>query len=77
MPIFDYYCTSCQHTTEILHKLSDPVPLACPACGQIGLVKKLCAPRIRLAGTGWYETDEKPKEKQRNIVHRESATETK
>lgn len=71
MPIFDYHCTSCHHTIEILHKLSETPSLACPACGQNKLEKKLSAPQIRLAGTGWYETDEKPKEKQRNIVRSE------
>jgi putative FmdB family regulatory protein len=72
MPIFDYYCTSCHHTCEILHKLSDPTPDICPHCSKNGLVKKLSSPGIRLAGNGWYETDEKPKEKQRNIAQTES-----
>lgn len=72
MPIFDYYCTHCHHTVEILQKLNDPNALACPACGEQKLAKKLSAPSVRLAGTGWYETDEKPKEKQRNIVQTET-----
>ena len=72
MPIFDYYCTHCHHTVEILQKLNDSTVLDCPACSKPDLVRQLSAPRVRLAGTGWYETDEKPKEKQRNIVHSEN-----
>lgn len=72
MPIFDYYCTHCHHRVEILHKLSDSQALNCPACNEPKLVRQLSAPRVRLAGTGWYETDEKPKDKQRNIVQAES-----
>ena len=74
MPIFDYYCTDCHYTVEILQKMNDPNITGCPACHQSSLVKQLSAPRIRLAGSGWYETDEKPKDKQRNIVQSDNSS---
>ena len=38
----------------------------CPECGEAALKRLLSAPRFRLKGTGWYETDFK-KDNQRNL----------
>ncbi|MCW7753592.1 zinc ribbon domain-containing protein [Desulfobotulus sp. H1] len=32
MPIYEFSCTKCSHTFELLMGLKDPVP-RCPACG--------------------------------------------
>ena len=67
MPIYEYICTECSHDHEALQKLSDDPLLDCPACGQSALKKKISAPRFRLSGSGWYETDFKS-DKQRNLT---------
>lgn len=72
MPIFDYYCINCHHTVEILQQIDEPNATECPACSGSNLARQLSAPCVRLAGSGWYETDEKPKDKQKNIVHTEA-----
>jgi putative FmdB family regulatory protein len=66
MPIYEYACKNCEHTLDALQKISDDALLECPACGQPQLKRLISAPRFRLKGSGWYETDFK-KDKQRNL----------
>jgi|GEM_PF-2559460 putative FmdB family regulatory protein len=65
MPIYDYQCGSCQHQLEVIQKITADPLTQCPACQQSTLVKQMSATRFRLGGSGWYESDEKPKDKQR------------
>lgn len=75
MPIFDYRCQSCGHEEEIFQKLSDPAPKQCSSCQtKDSLAQKISAPSFRLSGGGWYETLEKPKDKQRNIATKENSS---
>jgi putative FmdB family regulatory protein len=67
MPIYEYACKNCDHTLEALQKIADAPLVDCPACGKPALRRLLSAPRFRLKGQGWYETDFK-KENQRNIA---------
>jgi putative FmdB family regulatory protein len=66
MPIYGYACKNCSHTLDALQKMSDDALLECPECGEPALKRQLSAPRFRLKGQGWYETDFK-KDNQRNI----------
>ena len=66
MPIYGYVCRNCEHTLDALQKISDDPLVDCPECGEPQLRRQLSAPRFRLKGTGWYETDFK-KDKQRNL----------
>lgn len=67
MPIYGYECASCDHTFDALQKMSDQKLVDCPECGDSGLRKQLSAPKFRLKGKGWYETDFKTGDK-RNIA---------
>jgi putative FmdB family regulatory protein len=66
MPIYGYICESCEHTLDALQKISDDPLVYCPDCGAPQLKRQLSAPRFRLKGKGWYETDFK-KDNQRNL----------
>ena len=66
MPIYGYVCRNCEHTLDVLQKISDEPLVDCPECGEPQLRRQLSAPRFRLKGSGWYETDFK-KDKQRNL----------
>lgn len=66
MPIYEYACKNCGHTLDELQKISDEPLVDCPECGQPELKRLLSAPRFRLKGAGWYETDFK-KDNQRNL----------
>lgn len=67
MPIYEYACRKCEHTLDALQKMSDAPLVQCPECGEPQLRRLISAPRFRLKGQGWYETDFK-KDKQRNLV---------
>ena len=66
MPIYGYVCKNCEHTLDVLQKISDDPLVDCPDCGEPQLKRQLSAPRFRLKGSGWYETDFK-KGNQRNL----------
>ena len=66
MPIYGYVCKNCEHTLDVLQKISDDPLVDCPQCGEPQLKRQLSAPRFRLKGSGWYETDFK-KDNQRNL----------
>ena len=61
MPIYEYHCLECGHTKDVLQKVSDPLLTECPACEKSSFSKKVSAPKFKLKGTGWYETDFKDK----------------
>jgi putative FmdB family regulatory protein len=67
MPIYEYECQECQHVLDALQKISDEPLRHCPSCGEAALKKLLSAPRFRLKGSGWYETDFKDKNR-RNLA---------
>ncbi len=73
MPIYEYECCDCGHYFDVLQKISDDPLKFCPDCGKPELKKLLSAPRFRLKGSGWYETDFKnDKDKRRNLAESES-----
>lgn len=67
MPIYGYACKNCGHTMDALQKVNDTPLVDCPECEQPELKRQLSAPRFRLKGKGWYETDFKS-DNQRNIA---------
>ncbi len=67
MPIYEYGCKNCGHKLDALQKMSDDPLVDCPACGAPALKRMISAPRFRLKGEGWYETDFK-KDNQRNLA---------
>ena len=72
MPIYGYACQHCGHTLDALQKMADGPLVDCPECDQPQLKRQLSAPRFRLKGKGWYETDFK-KENQRNLAGEKEA----
>jgi predicted nucleic acid-binding Zn ribbon protein len=50
--------------------MSDEPLVECPSCGERELRRLISAPRFRLKGAGWYETDFK-KENQRNVLKKD------
>jgi putative FmdB family regulatory protein len=58
MPTYDYVCSNCGKTTEIVHSISGSGPSACPACGVVGtLTKAFNPPTIHFKGSGWAKKD--------------------
>ena len=71
MPIYEYACKNCDHKLDALQKMSDDPLTDCPECGKPGLKRLLSAPRFRLKGEGWYETDFK-KDNRKNLLKSDS-----
>ena len=67
MPIYGYVCQGCEYTLDALQKIADAPLTDCPECGEAALKRQLSAPRFRLKGGGWYETDFKT-DNQRNLA---------
>jgi len=72
MPIYGYACQECGHTLDALQKMADDPLVDCPECDKPALKRQLSAPRFRLKGQGWYETDFKT-DKQRNLAGEKDA----
>ena len=55
MPIKTYPCSTCDHVTELLLKMSDPTPSStqCEKCGQEAVYKITSAPNFKLMGDYW------------------------
>lgn len=68
MPIYEYHCKDCGFDQEFLLKMDEPLNAPCAKCQSHSLEKCVTAPRFRLKGQGYYETDEKAKSKQRYIA---------
>jgi len=56
MPLYEYRCSKCEKTFEVIRKFSDAPLTEHENCG--GQVERLLsAPAFQLKGTGWYATD--------------------
>ena len=56
MPIYEYECTKCSRTEEVMQKFSDKPLTKCKHCS--GKLHKLISQSsFHLKGTGWYVTD--------------------
>src|SRR4051812_39729623 len=56
MPIYEYDCSKCGKTFEIIQKMSDKPLKKHAACGG-SLTKLISASGFQFKGTGWYVTD--------------------
>jgi putative FmdB family regulatory protein len=56
MPLYEYRCSKCAETFEVMRKFSDPPLNEHEGCGGT-LERLLSAPAFQLKGTGWYATD--------------------
>ncbi len=54
MPIYEYSCSDCGHSFELMQKVSDPPPSACPECGGEKVDKLMSTGAFHLKGGGWY-----------------------
>ena len=56
MPLYEYQCTRCGKTFEVMQKFSDSPLEVHEGCG--GPVQRLISPpALQFKGTGWYVTD--------------------
>lgn len=56
MPLYEYRCTTCGKSLEVLQRLGEAPLATCPTCGG-PLLKVLSAPALHFRGSGFYITD--------------------
>ncbi|MDO9485848.1 MAG: zinc ribbon domain-containing protein [Actinomycetota bacterium] len=57
MPTYEYSCSSCGATHEIVQKMSDATLTVCPDCGQETLRKLFNNVGVMFKGSGFYRND--------------------
>lgn len=56
MPAYDFRCTACDETFEIVRPLGEAADVSCPACG--APAKKVFSPvGVVFKGSGFHNTD--------------------
>ena len=64
MPIYEYACTSCGRSVEVIHGVHAAGPEVCEVCG--GRMRKmLTTPSIHFKGSGWAKKDARDTARQR------------
>jgi putative FmdB family regulatory protein len=59
-PIYEYYCKSCENTTEIIHKMDSKPNVRCDNCRAYpDMVKVISSAGLRFKGDGFYINDSK------------------
>jgi putative FmdB family regulatory protein len=74
MPIYEYQCTSCHDTFELIQKVTDEAVSQCEHCGKNTAVRLVSAPGFQLKGTGWYVTDFRDKSKPNESSSKKTTT---
>ena len=75
MPIYEYSCSKCGKTLEVIQKMSDKPLTSHAKCGG-KLTKLISAAGFQFKGTGWYVTDYARKGKEGGDSSKESKTES-
>src|SRR6266436_1905645 len=56
MPLYEYRCSKCEKTFEVIQKFVDAPLTEHEACGG-AVLRMMSAPSFHLKGSGWYATD--------------------
>ncbi len=57
MPTYEYECSNCAATHEVVQKMSDPTLTECPVCGHSPIRKLFTGVGVVFKGSGFYRTD--------------------
>ena len=55
MPLYEFYCQSCDTDMELIRKISEADDPTCPECEKEGLNRKTSKTAFQLKGGGWYK----------------------
>jgi putative FmdB family regulatory protein len=56
MPIYEYTCSQCHKKLELIQKINEGTPEACPECDAHGTLQKaVTTGSFHLKGGGWYK----------------------
>ena len=57
MPTYEYECSSCNATHEVVQKMTDATLTECPECGHSPIRKLFTGVGVVFKGSGFYRTD--------------------
>ncbi len=57
MPTYEYECSSCDATHEVVQKMTDATLTECPECGHSPIRKLFTGVGVVFKGSGFYRTD--------------------
>jgi putative FmdB family regulatory protein len=67
MPTYEYYCTACSKTSEIVQAITEGRKRKCPQCGVLKLKRIISAGiNVLFRGSGFYVNDYKKSTSQDN-----------
>jgi len=57
VPTYEYECSSCDTTHEVVQKMTDATLTECPECGHSPIRKLFTGVGVVFKGSGFYRTD--------------------
>ena len=54
MPMYEYQCSKCGYSWELIQRMSDAPPKTCPECRSRKVGKLMSRTSFVLKGSGWY-----------------------
>ena len=54
MPLYEYDCSQCGTSMELIRKFNEADDATCPKCGTQSLTRKTSQTAFQLKGGGWY-----------------------
>ena len=54
MPLYEYQCSKCGYSWELIQRMSDAPPKTCPECRSRKVGKLMSRTSFVLKGSGWY-----------------------
>jgi putative FmdB family regulatory protein len=61
MPIYDYQCSDCGKTYDVLHKVREiKEDVVCPSCNSTEHVRLISAPSISMKGSARHASESAP-----------------
>lgn len=63
MPTYEYVCTKCGNSLEVVQSIHDPSLTTCPVCGDGRLRKVFGNVGVVFKGSGFYRTDNRSRTK--------------
>ena len=73
MPTYEYACSSCDTTHDIVQPMTDPTLTECPACGEPTLRKLFNGVGVVFKGSGFYRNDSRSSGSSQDSPSKDSA----
>jgi putative FmdB family regulatory protein len=74
VPTYEYACSSCDTTHEIIQAMTDSTLTDCPACNEPSLKKRFNGVGVVFKGSGFYRTDSRKSESASSTASSNSST---